>query len=87
MNEPVEYRYFSVNPQPRKPGRKTREYHIVNKTQGLRLGVIKWFGRWRQHCFFPEPFDETVWSAGCLADIQDILRQLKEERCATFPSS
>lgn len=80
MNESVEYKYFSVNPQPQKPGRKTREYFVMSKSQGVRLGVIKWYGSWRQYCFFPVPGAETVWSAGCLTDIQDFLAKLKEER-------
>jgi len=80
VNEPVEYKYFSVNPQPRKPGRKTREYFIVNKSQGVRLAVIKWYGAWRQYCFFPSPDAETVWNAGCLTDVQDFLKRLKEEK-------
>ena len=80
MNFGVEYKYFSVNPQPKRPGRKTREYFIMNKSQGVRLGVIKWYGAWRQYCFFPVASAETVWNAGCLADIQDFLAKLKEER-------
>lgn len=78
MNEPVVYKYFSVNPQPQKPGRKTREYFIVNKSQGARLGVIKWYGAWRQYSVFIE--SETVWNAGCFANVQDFLKRLKEER-------
>ena len=78
MNEPVEYKYFSVNPLPKKPGRKTQEYAIVNKSQGVRLAVIKWYGAWRQYCIFFE--GETIWNAGCLTDIQAFLKLLKEER-------
>lgn len=80
MIEPVEYKYFFINPQPQKPGRKTREYFIVNKSQGVRLAVIKWYGAWRQYCFFPVPGAETVWNASCLANIQAFLKLLREER-------
>jgi hypothetical protein len=47
----------------------------VTSISGYRLGIIKWFGRWRQYCFFPEP--QTVFSEGCLQEISEYLRGLK----------
>lgn len=39
--------------------RATRDYAL--------LGTIKWFGRWRQYAFFPEP--GTIFNPDCLAEI------------------
>ena len=72
------YKYFTVIMGPLLPGRKTRGYMIVGKNDRKRLGLIKWYGPWRQYCFYPEP--QTVWNTGCLEDIQDFLNVLKEER-------
>jgi hypothetical protein len=49
------------------PGRKTRKVHVERKSSGKLLGVIKWYGQWRQHCFFPEP--DTLFNVTCLHDI------------------
>lgn len=45
------------------------------------LGTVKWMPQWRQYCFFP-PFDGlvTIFSAGCLQDIQDFLKQAMKVR-------
>lgn len=72
------YEFITIKPLPVKPGRKTGIYSIVSRSQGTRLAVIQWYGSWRQYCFFPE--EDTVWNAGCLADVQDFLAKLKEER-------
>ena len=54
---------------------KTKVIGVVSKLHGIRLGVIKWFGRWRQYSFFPET--ETVFNAECLNDIQSYIRGLR----------
>ena len=43
----------------------------------IRLGIIKWFGRWRQYAFFPEK--DTVFNVGCLSDIQAYIKELRQE--------
>lgn len=49
-------------------GRKTKVWRVQGKGTGSpHLGVIKWFGRWRQYTFHPAP--ETVFNPGCLRDI------------------
>jgi hypothetical protein len=40
-----------------------------------RLGLIKWFGRWRQYTFFPET--GTVFNAECLNDIVSHIKGLR----------
>lgn len=56
-----------------KPNIKTRRFAIIN-LYGIRLGFIGWNGRWRQYCFYPE--GDTVWSDGCLSDIEERLKSL-----------
>lgn len=57
-------------------GRKTPLFVLINKSSQTAIGEIKWYGRWRQYCFFPD--EATVWSDGCLADVRDFLAKLKE---------
>jgi hypothetical protein len=42
------------------------------------LGRIKWFGRWRQYAFFPEP--GTVWNPECMDDVTSVIKRLMEDR-------
>lgn len=42
-----------------------------------RLGVIKYFGRWRQYCFFPA--NDMVFSSGCLREIEERLKVINAE--------
>lgn len=52
-------------------GRKTRRWVIENKKSGAELGVIAWYGAWRQYTV---DFTEgCTFSAGCLKDIQEFL--------------
>jgi hypothetical protein len=55
--------------------RRTDVYSVLAKASGMKLGEIKWFGRWRQYAFFP--CGESVWNLHCLADIQRFLEEIK----------
>lgn len=46
--------------------------------EGQLLGIIKWFGRWRQYTFFPQPV--TVFNRECLRDIANFIDSVKSER-------
>lgn len=48
-----------------------------NKSNGI-LGIVKWYGPWRQYCFFPS--GDTVFNIGCMTDIGDFINQLMSER-------
>lgn len=63
MTEP---RWISFEPVSA-PGRKTAIWRVVSRRRGDVLGIVQWFGRWRQYSFFPEP--NTVFNQGCLKDI------------------
>ena len=59
----------------------TSKWECRNRKGGDFLGRVKWFGPWRQYCFFASRL-EPVFSAGCLADIQDFISQLMKARAA-----
>ncbi len=72
------YKYFSVRERVDAAGMKW--YRILNKRSWLTLGTIEWYEPWRQFCFFPQRFSETVWSADCLSDLQDAIRWAEGRR-------
>lgn len=55
----------------------TWTYYVRSEGNGDLLGTIKYFGRWRQYCFFP--VKDTVFSAGCLVEIDDYLKKVNAE--------
>jgi hypothetical protein len=57
---------------------KTEVYDVLSKSSGAILGHIKWYGAWRQYCFFPSP--HCVFNNGCLGDIIGFVKDLMEER-------
>lgn len=59
---------------------KTRVYECMNNRTDQVLGEIKWYGAWRQYCWFPSVLIYTVFSADCNDDISHFIRQLEDER-------
>ena len=57
---------------------KTRYVNVINIRSGNFIGEIKWYGPWRQYCFFPDM--DTVWNPKCLDDVNAVIRELMEER-------
>lgn len=57
---------------------KTSVWHCRNNRSGNELGIVKWYGPWRQYCYFPTT--PAVYSAGCLNDIQEFIKQLEAQR-------
>jgi hypothetical protein len=57
---------------------KTKFITVVNSKSEDIIGEIKWYGPWRQYCFFPE-FD-TVWNMTCLNDVQEVIQKLMKDR-------
>lgn len=68
------YTYITLKPQPIDRGRKTRRYDIEAR-DGTVIGEVSWYHYWRQYCLHPGP--NTVWSAGCLADVAHFIGQLR----------
>jgi len=42
------------------------------------LGIIKWYGPWRQYVLFPS--DCTLWSHGCLQEVMSFIKGLMDAR-------
>lgn len=57
---------------------KTNVYEVISYLHGDQLGIIKWFGRWRQYAFFPH--QGTAWNKECLRDIILFIQTLMEDR-------
>ena len=67
-------KYLEFNMLEKKP--KTEVYEIVSKRNKERLGIIKWFPRWRQYAFFPE--SGTIFNVECILDIVSFTRGLRK---------
>ncbi len=75
----AEYQYlnFVRAVYPPSAKRRTLTWFMTSK-DGKHLGIIRWFGRWRQYVFEPEA--GTVWSCGCLSDVISFIEQHKGDR-------
>ena len=71
----TQYQYIHFVKVRDKP--KTSVWNCLTR-QGDRLGQVKWFGSWRQYCFFPNDELLTVFSAGCLLDIYSFITELSD---------
>ncbi len=59
---------------------KTQVWDVLTTSGDDLLGTIRWYGPWRQYCFMPDPNAETVFSAGCLQDVEAHIKKLMNER-------
>ena len=59
------------------PSGKTRIVNVCG-AGGMALGKVRWYGPWRGYCFFPT--HGTVWSAGCLREVEGEIDRLMAER-------
>ena len=57
---------------------KTKVIELVSKHDGTVLGVIKWYGAWRQYCFFSE--GDCLFNNTCLKDIYEYMSELNKEK-------
>lgn len=60
------------------PAGKTRRVEVRSRRKGDLLGVVSWFGRWRQYAFHPAV--GTTFNSSCLRDLMDFLHELMESR-------
>ena len=58
--------------------RKTTVWQCLSNRSNDCLGLVKWYGPWRQYCFFP--FGETVFNVGCMNDVCDFIKRQRDER-------
>ena len=54
---------------------KTKVVSVTSKLHGDTLGIIKWYGAWRQYAFFPE--EGTLFNKSCLDDIINYIEGVK----------
>jgi len=57
---------------------KTKVWNILSKSSGDLLGIVKWYGPWRQYVFFPQ--DETIYSSGCMDFIVQFMKSANTEQ-------
>jgi hypothetical protein len=53
---------------------------VLSRRGGELLGVISWYPRWREHVFEAKP--DTVWSNGCLCEVENKVSAMNAERRA-----
>lgn len=58
--------------------RRTSVWSVKSKQSGATLGVVQWFGRWRQYAFFPAR--DTVYNPQCMKDIIALIEAAMKER-------
>jgi len=70
MSKYLEFRLLEQKP-------KTQVIGVWSKSHPhfYRLGIIKWYSRWRQYAFFPD--NGTIFNKECLNDIQSYIRGLR----------
>ena len=73
------YMVVTLVAEPR-PDRKTSVWEILNTNSSARLGLVRWYGRWRQYTFEPSP--ETVFNRDCMIDLSNFLRRVNDEHRA-----
>ena len=69
----MKYKYFSVVRLDREHGRKT-DVFLIDAGNGEHLGRIAWYSHWRQFAF--QPFTSTIWSTGCLKNVEDAIAKI-----------
>ena len=68
MPEPaLTYRFFTVEDF------APDLYTIVTRRDRAIIGRIEWYARWKEWVLVPD--EGTVWSAGCLDDVADFIRE------------
>jgi len=75
LNELVT-KYMTFKLADQKP--RTQVWQLTNNASGLLLGVISWYGAWRQYAF--NPVEGSTFNDSCLETIRDFLTQLNDEQ-------
>lgn len=70
--------YLEFEEHQPQPPRKTIIVHVLSVRSGAKLAEIKWYGPWRQYAFFPEP--ATIWNPDCLAQVNQRIEVLMDDR-------
>jgi len=54
---------------------KTKKVGVINRNGKYILGIIEWYGPWRQYVF--QSKEIIVWNKDCLQDVINVINQLK----------
>ncbi len=80
---PTEYKqhdkrtkYMTFRLVERKP--KTTGWDVINNKSDALLGVIEWYGPWRQYTF--EAIDQPIFNNACLTELAAFLTELNEQQ-------
>ena len=74
----TQYKFIHFNIGTKPQGQKTDLYQCCNNRNGKELGIIKWYGPWRQYVY--EPTVRAVYSIGCFEDINHFLGNLQKKK-------
>ena len=55
----------------------TKRWEIKSNSNGGLFGWIRWYGPWRQYCFFP--CEGTLYNVGCMAPLIAFLSDAQKE--------
>jgi hypothetical protein len=56
---------------------KTKVIGVQNKDSGVGLGLIKFWGAWRQYTF--QPYEDTVLNSDCMMEITAKLDEMNKD--------
>lgn len=70
----TDYKYIQFVKLFDKP--KTSVWACLANRSKSEIGLIEWYGPWRQYCFFP--FYATVFNTSCLEDIKHFIGQISK---------
>lgn len=70
--------WLRFHDEPTSPARKTKIVTVISNHDGTAIGQIRWYSQWRQYTF--QPFKDTIYSDGCLREIQDRIFELAAAR-------
>jgi hypothetical protein len=76
MDGILAYKYMVIERCERKPKAKTDVWIVRAQSSSAKLGEIRWFGRWRRYCFFPE---NAIFSQDCLMDLDDAIGKIMND--------
>lgn len=74
------YKFFEIHLRENESCAEQNEYLILTRDRfhkGDLIGRLLYYKHWKQWCLFPA--EATVWSDGCLQDIQSFMKKLHGE--------
>lgn len=73
----TEGQWINFQEFPPSSGRKLSIFSILTK-QGISIGEVKWYGNWRQYCFFPD--EDSIYDRKCMMEVINFINKLMEDR-------